>query len=52
MDPDQPQQDSPIACVITQKYSYATFVSLHFHSCKGKLHTQHKNAAISIFVFF
>jgi hypothetical protein len=32
LEPDRPQHDHPAACVIAQQYSFATFVSLCFHS--------------------
>lgn len=37
LQPDWPKHDSPAACVIVQKYSSASFLSLCFHSRKEKL---------------
>jgi hypothetical protein len=37
LEPDRPQHDRPIACVIAQQHSSATFVSLRYHSRKEKL---------------
>ena len=36
LEPDRPQHDGAAACVISQQYSSADFVSLRFHSSKGK----------------
>jgi hypothetical protein len=36
-EPRQPQHEGPVACVVTQLYSDATFVSLPCHSCLEKL---------------
>ena len=45
------QHDCPATCVFAQ-YSSATFVSLHFQSCKKKFGTCFKNVFISIFFFY
>jgi hypothetical protein len=34
LDPDRPQHDRPVTCVIAQQYSSAIFVSLRFQSRK------------------
>jgi hypothetical protein len=36
MESDRPPHDSPAAIVITQQYSSATFISVHFHSRQEK----------------
>ena len=44
---------APAACVIAQQYSFATFVSLRFHSShyhKEKFGASFKNAATSVFL--
>jgi hypothetical protein len=47
LEPDQPQHDRPITCVVTQQYSSLTYVSLTFHSRKEKL-----GARLECFSFF
>jgi hypothetical protein len=37
MEPEIVKHDGPSICVIAQQYSFATFVSLHFHSRQEKL---------------
>jgi hypothetical protein len=37
LEPDPSQCDILAACVITQQYSAATFVSLRFYSCQKKM---------------
>jgi hypothetical protein len=39
---DRPQHDRPAACVIAQQYSFATFVSMCFHSRKEKFGARFK----------
>jgi hypothetical protein len=48
LEPDRPQHDRSAACVIIQQYSSATFVSLGFHSRKGKFGAHLKNAVTAI----
>jgi hypothetical protein len=36
MESDRPPRDSPAAIIITQQYTYATFVSFNFYSRKEK----------------
>jgi len=40
---NRPQHDRPVACVITQQYSSATFFSLCFHSSKEKSSVPFRN---------
>jgi hypothetical protein len=35
MEPDGPQRDRPVTCIIVQQYSSATFVSMRSHFGKG-----------------
>jgi hypothetical protein len=43
MEPDEPQHDRPLACVIAQQYSSAIFVLLRFHSSKEEFGPRFKN---------
>jgi hypothetical protein len=46
--PDRLQHDRPVACVIAQKYSSATFLSLRFHSGKEKFGSHYRTVIISV----
>jgi hypothetical protein len=46
VEPDWPQHDWSAAFVIAQQYSFATFVSLRFHSGKKKFTARFKNVNI------
>ena len=37
LEPDPSQCDNPAVCVIAQQYSFVTFFSLRFYSCKEKI---------------
>jgi hypothetical protein len=52
LEPDRPQHDRPAAYVIAQQYSSATFVSLCFHSRKGKIRDVSKMLLFLSFTFF
>jgi hypothetical protein len=47
-----PQHDRPVACVIAQQYSPATFISKGFHFRKKKFGALLKNSVFSIFFYF
>jgi hypothetical protein len=47
VEPDRPQHGWSAAIVIAQQYSFATFVSLRFHSGKKKCTARFKNVIIS-----
>jgi hypothetical protein len=49
LEPGWPLHDIPVACVITQHFSLATFVSSHFHYHQKKFA---KFLKINIFIFF
>jgi hypothetical protein len=51
LEPDEPQHDRPVACVIAQQYSFATFVSLRFHSRTVEFGAHFKNV-VSILLLF
>jgi hypothetical protein len=36
LEPDRPQRNHTVACVVAQEYFSVTFVSLRFHSRKEK----------------
>jgi hypothetical protein len=40
LESDRPHHNLPPADVIAQQYSFSTFVSLHFHSCKENFGTR------------
>jgi hypothetical protein len=42
LQPDRLQRDRPVACVIAQQYSSATFVSSRFHYLKEKFGVRFK----------
>jgi hypothetical protein len=48
LEPDRPQYNRPVARVIAQQYSSATFISLHFHYRKEKFVTRFKKDYVFI----
>jgi hypothetical protein len=50
LESDRSRHDCPIACVIAQQYSSATFVSLRIHSRKEKFGARFKIVTI-LFLF-
>jgi len=42
LEPHRPQYNRPVACVIAQQYSSATFISVRFHYRKEKFVTRFK----------
>jgi hypothetical protein len=51
MDIDGPHQDLSTACIITQQYSFATFISLCLLYCKEKFGTHLRNFIFKILFY-
>jgi len=52
METDRPQHDVPVACVIAQQYSSATFVSLRLEPHQKRNAALFKSAIFFKFIFY